>query len=69
MSPGQARHVLIDSAGKTLFDKTYVRDSAEYKKSKKGSDPNFWRLDRGKLTLQGMSGSIAFRNLKIRETK
>jgi hypothetical protein len=69
VAPGSARHVLSDPTGKVLFDHTYVRESAEYKGSKKGNDPNFWRLDRGKITLQSMTGSVAFRNVKIREGK
>ena len=69
VTPGRARHVFADSTGKVLFDPTYVRDSAEFQKTNKGRAPNFWRTDRGKITLQAMSGSVAFRNLKIRETK
>lgn len=61
--------VSLDPIGKAPFDTTYVRDSAEFLKSKKRQDPNCWRTDRGKITLQALSGSIAFRNVKLRETQ
>jgi hypothetical protein len=68
VSPGRARHVFADPTGKVLFDKTYDRNSDEFRNSNKGGVPGFWP-DRGKLTLQAMNGSVAFRNLKIRATK
>jgi serine/threonine protein kinase len=67
--PGRTRHRVLTLDGQVLHDREYVRDSDEFRRSSKAKDPYFWSQSRGQLTLQAVAGSVAYRNLKIRETK